>query len=305
MKMFRFMLLSVLLFSGLFAADTYYDQTIENTSWKEQAKIKLVDSGDGNETFSISTIDYNSPINIARGNISGSEPFGAYGKIVTTGAVTNRLLWADGDWYIPNQTSGEQISIQSTNSADGIGGAGIRSLHLICLDENLTPYEETVDLNGTNSVLTTATNIRFIQCAHIKTFGSTKAAVGTITLENIDVNKTYNQIDALENRCSSSARMVPKGKRAILAGVVGSSISGTAASSSIVAIASTVFADHDYTKDTILIPFGSIGVQDGAVSFTLPVPAVFYEGAIIGMTVSTDKAATITGNWYGWLEDDN
>jgi len=296
-------LLIILATLTLFGENIYYDQVIENNSWKDKAKIKLVDNNDS--TYSISIKEVDSTVDIARGNISGSTPFGAYGKIVTTGAVTNRLLWADGDWTIPNQTTGEQISIQSTNAADGIGGTGIRSIHLIALDENLTPYSETIDLNGTNSVLTTATNIRFIQCGHIGEFGSTKAAVGTITFENVDLNKTFNQIDALENRCSSSARMIPKGKRAIISGLVGSSISGTAAASSIVAIASTVFADHDYTNDAILIPFGSIGVQDGAVAFTLPVPAVFYEGSIVGMTVSTDKAATVTGNWYGWIEDDN
>ena len=31
----------------------------------------------------------------------------------------------------------------------------------------------------------------------------------------------------------------------------------------------------------------------------------FMNSVIIGMICTTDKAATVTGNWYGWLEDDN
>jgi len=286
-------ILSLLLVIGLFADGFNYGNIkIATEVINNEHNIKTISAGD---YFT----------DIARGNIEGSEPFGAYGKIVTSGAVTNLLLWANGVWTIPNQTVGEQISIQSTDGEDGIGGDGIRSIHLHYLDADLNPQEEEVDLNGTASVLTIATDIRFIQCGHIGEFGSTHASAGTITFENLDLNKTFNQIDELENRCSSSARMVPNGKRLIMSGLVGSSISGTAASSSIVSIASTVIAHHDYTEDAILIPFGSIGVQDGAVAFSLPVPAVFHEGVIVGMTVTTDKAATVTGNWYGWLEDND
>lgn len=53
MKFFRYMLLNILLFSGLFGADTYYDQTIENISWKDQAKIRLVDNNDS--TYSLAS----------------------------------------------------------------------------------------------------------------------------------------------------------------------------------------------------------------------------------------------------------
>lgn len=53
MKSIRYIILSLLLFSGLFGADIYYDQTITNDSWKPQAKIKLTDNGD--DTYSMGT----------------------------------------------------------------------------------------------------------------------------------------------------------------------------------------------------------------------------------------------------------
>lgn len=248
---------------------------------------------------------YDISLDIARGKVQGSQSFGAYGKKVTAGSSATSLLWANGTWDIPDQTTGEQISIVSTSPEDGVGGTGIRSIHLHYLDANLQDQNEEVTLNGTTPVLTNATNIRFIQCGHLDTFGSTKAAVGTITFKNVAATQTFNQIDAGEARCSSSARMVPAGKRCVVMGLVGSSISGTAAASSLINIAVTYFADHDYTLDTVLIPIGTIGVQDTSEAYTLPIPHIAPEGTIVAMTCSTDKAAIITGDWFGWIEDAN
>ena len=97
--------------------------------------------------------------------------------------------------------------------------------------------------------------------------------------------------------------MIPAGKRAVVYGLTGSSVSGTAAASSLISIAVTEFLGHDFTQDTILMPVGTIGAQDGSGTFILPVPYIAQEGTIVAMTCSTDKGATITGSWYGWLED--
>lgn len=241
-------------------------------------------------------------IDIARGRIQGSEPFGAYGKKVTTGAEDTSLLWANGTWAIPN-VAGEQIRVISTSAEDGVGGTGIRSIHLHYLDADLVPQSEEVILNGKTEVLTTATNIRFIQCGQIDTHGTAKKAVGTITFTNTGATATYNQIDSGEVRCSSSARMVPANKRAVIMGLVGSSISGTASASSLINIAVSYFAQHNYTTDTILIPIGTVGVQDNSTTYTLPIPHIAPAGSIVAMTCSTDGKSTITGDWFGWIED--
>jgi len=246
----------------------------------------------------------NLPLEIARGNIGGSQPFGAFGRITTSSEVTNHLVWANGIWEAPPAT-GIQLSVVSDDDEDGVGGTGIRSLHVHYLDTDLKPHTEIVTLDGTTPVLTQAEDIRFLQCAHLNTYGSSKAAVGIIVFTNIAETQTYNQIDALENRCSSSARMVPAGKRAIIYGMVGSSVSGTAAVSTTLSVASSFFYDIDYTADSILIQFGSVGLQDGSEAFNLPIPGVFPEGSIVAMICSTNKnsVATITGDWFGWLED--
>lgn len=241
-------------------------------------------------------------LDVARGNVVGSESFSSYGKKVTGGSISTSMLWADGDFSIP-LSAGQQLSIKSTSIEDGVGGLGIRSIHLHYLDNTLTPQVEEVVLNGTTEVLTVATNIRFLQCAHISAYGDSKVAVGNITFKNIAKTETYNQINAGELRCTSSARMIPAGKRAIIYGIFASSVSGTASTSSIVNLAVTYFAGHDYTADTIFMPIGSIGVQDGASTYTLPIPYVAPEGTIVCMTCSTDKAATIIGGFFGFLEN--
>lgn len=244
-------------------------------------------------------------IEIARGNVAGASSFSAFGSLTTDGVAGTQLLWPDGAWNVPPST-GIQMSIVSTSASDGVGGTGIRSVDVHYLDADLIERTETVILNGLTAVLTVATNIRFVQCLHIVTYGSGKAAAGDIKMFGISgTGQIYSMISTGSVRCSSSARMVPKGKRAFIAAAIASSVSGTAASSNRIRLGSTWFEGHDYTADSIIIPFGSQGFQDNGNGLTFPLPAgPFPEGSVIGMVVIKDnKIATVTGDWFGWLED--
>ena len=123
---------------------------------------------------------------VARGDVYNAEPFGGYGELVTVGAVTSQIIWPDGVYTLP-PAAGLQMSLVSTSASDGVAGTGVRSVEIHYLDDTLTPLIETVVLNGTTPVLTVATNMRFIQCMHMITFGSNKKAVGTITATNTAV----------------------------------------------------------------------------------------------------------------------
>lgn len=238
---------------------------------------------------------------VGRGEIEWAEPFSSYGRLVVTTAVTNRIIWPDGVYNIPAPT-GVQMTIVSTSASDGVGGTGIRTVDLHYLDANLNPMVETIALNGLTPVLTVATNIRFIQCVHILTAGSLKSAAGLITVSNAGI--TYAQIEVGARRCASSARMVPAGKKLFIAGVVGGAISGTASAGVEIKISSTYFQGHDLTSQLIFQPFGSIALQDTSLTFIFPMPAgAFPAGTIVAMETTTDKGATITGDWFGWLEN--
>lgn len=238
---------------------------------------------------------------IGRGEIEWATPFSSYGRIATGGPVTNRVIWPDGTYNIP-PPAGVQISIVSDSANDTAGGTGIRTMDIHYLDNTLTPQVETVTLNGLTPVLTVATNIRFIQCAHILTAGSLRSAAGKITFTNSAI--IYAQLDAGSRRCASSARMVPAGKRLFVSGAVAGSVSGTAAAQAQVKISSTYFEGHDLTSQLIFQPFGEIGLQDGSIAYAFPIPAgPFPAGAVVAMEVTTDKAAVVSGDWFGWLEN--
>ena len=240
---------------------------------------------------------------IVRGQVLGASPFNSYGRFVATGAEVNHIIWPDGVFNIP-ASSGVQMSIVSGSANDDGSpvGTGIRTMDIHYLDNTLTPQTETITLNGTTAVLTVATNIRFIQCMHIVTVGSLKAAAGIITASNGGI--TYAQIDAGSRRCASSARMVPAGKVLYIKGAIGSSISGTAAAGAQIKLSSTYFDGHDLTADLVFMPFGSVGVQDTTTAYAFPVPAgPFPAGTIVAMEVTVDKAAIITGDWFGYLEN--
>lgn len=238
-------------------------------------------------------------VDIARGRVPGSQPFSGFGKRVTAGAETN-VLWPNGAYAFP-PPAGVQMSLVSTSASDGVAGTGIRSVEMHYLDANLAERSEVVTLNGTTPVLTVATNIRFIQCLHINTFGSGKAAAGNITVSNGGV--TYAYIAMGDVRCSSSVRMVPAGKRLIVESFFGGSVSGSAAASTIVYMSTPNFAGHDYIADAVFIPLASGAFQDNSAGLAVKCPLVFTAGQAVGMTFVTDKAATIVGTWFGWLEN--
>jgi len=242
-------------------------------------------------------------VEIARGNVVGATPFYGYGQYVSTGATTNHVIWPDGVFNLP-APAGVQMSIVSTSTADdgAPAGTGIQTMDIHYLDANLNPMIETIIMNGITPVLTVATNIRFIECMHIVTVGTAKSAAGVITASNGGV--IYSQIDVGSRRCASTARMVPAGKKLFVSGASGGSISGTAAAGAIIKISSSYFDGHDLTPFGAYMPFGSISMQDMSVAYNFPIPAgPFPAGAVVLMEVTVDKAATITGNWFGWLEN--
>lgn len=237
--------------------------------------------------------------NVARGLVAGARPFGAYGKRTTVGAETN-VVWPDGVYSFP-PASGVQLSVVSTSANDTVAGTGIRTLEIHYLDANLDEQHEIVTMNGLTPVLTTATNVRFVQCMHLNTFGAGKAAAGNITASVGAA--VFSQISIGEVRCSSSVRMVPRGKRLLIYAVEGGSVSGTAAAQTIVQFATPTFEGHNYIPDAVFIPLASAAVQDASLALPLLGPIPFTEGQACGMIFSTDKTATVVSSWFGILED--
>lgn len=240
-------------------------------------------------------------LNVSRGKISGAQPYGSYGRITTVGASSG-LLWPNGAFTFP-PSAGTQVQIASSSANDAAAGTGLRTIDIHYLDADLVESVETVTLNGTTPVLTVATDIRFIQCMHAVTFGSGKSAAGNISATNVGATANYSYISAGAVRCSSTLRMVPAGKRLLVTSFYGGSISGTAAAAAIVQMATPNFDGHDFTSDGLLVPLNAGGFQDNSSGLTIECPLAFTEGQSVGMTYSIDKAGTVVGSWFGWLEN--
>jgi len=249
-------------------------------------------------------------LKVGRGEVPGAKPFSAFGKAVAGGTVaTPTLLWPNGAWAVPPALGITAEVVSSSASDTATTGTGIWTLEVHYLDGNLNEEFGTATLNGLTAVpvinSTTGlpvTDLRFVQCMHLVTYGTGKAAAGNITLRETGQTQAYSYISAGSKRCSSSARMVPAGKEAYIAGAYAGSVSATADAQAIIQLGATVFDTHDYTADAIIMPFASVPIQSNSVPYTFPVSIPYPAGSVIAMDYTIDKAGTVSGGWFGWVE---
>lgn len=249
-----------------------------------------------NNPFPVDSTGYN----VARGKVPGALPIASYGFREAGAGETNRVVWPNGIFTLP-PAAGVQMSIVSTDANDSAAGSNVQKLEMHYLDANLIEKEEVIITNGLTPVLTVATDIRFINCLHVHEIGTVAEAAGDIIASN--GGTTYAQVSQGDVRCTSSMRMIQAGKVCYIAGVVGGGVSGTSAAKVILKIAASELDAFQYTDPLILFPYGGVAVQDTSETFNFPIPLRFTEGAVVGMILSTDKAATITASWFGWLEN--
>lgn len=241
---------------------------------------------------------------VARGEVAGATIFGAYGKLTTGGAVVNNIIWPNGAFTFPDQVTGETISFVSSSAQDAVGGTGVSRVEVHYLDVDLQPQSAFITLTGITPVTGQLSGVRFIQCMHVEDVGTDVSAAGLVeAYRATDAAVVFSLIEAGAERCSSSMRMVPAGKRLMVEAAVASSVSGTAAAGTIVEIVATELDNHQYLNPFIWMPHGSIGVQDGSEALAFPSPIPFKAGTIVGMRTTSDKVATITGDWFGILEE--
>jgi hypothetical protein len=239
---------------------------------------------------------------IARGLIQGKKLWTAFGERSATTGEVDFVIWPNGPFSIPAAT-GVQMTLSSTSADDAAAGTGIQSVHLHYLDGNLDEQDEIVTLNGLTGVTTVATDIRFIQCMHIATVGTGLKAAGTISAVNSAT--TYSQIATGKVRCSSSARMVPRGKRLLVYGAFAGAKSATAAGGFVIRLASTEIEGHKFTSPQfVLFPHLAIPVQDGSIGGRFDVPFPVSAGQVVAITESApDKDGLVAASWFGVLEN--
>lgn len=263
------------------------------------------DTGAALKSYSGYTDDDTYAAQVARGNVVGANQLSSYGESVSGGALTNQPLAPIGVGAKVNvpPADGVQMSLVSTSANDDKdAGTGVRSVHVHYLDADLVEQYEEVFLEGLTPVTTSATDIRFVQCTHIHTYGSGAVAAG-----NISVYTTgpviYSYIETGRKRCGSSFRRVPAGKRLIVKSLHAGCISSTSDTQGVIRFVTTKIDDIDYTEDGFFVPVMSLCFQNNSVALPLDMPIGVESGVIVGMEYDVDKGATVAGGYVGYFED--
>lgn len=272
---------------------------------------------DGSQSSKIITVDQNGELvvaksrdgridgdqyfdDIARGLIPGSVVIGAYGYFESGGAVSNNVVQPAlvGQEINVAPIGGVQMEIISTSAQDSATGTGIRSVHVHYIDGDGNDADVDVTLDGQNPVVIPGL-IRFVQCLHMNEFGAGKSAAGDITVKA--GGDIYSGIPLGRIRCASSARMVPNGKRLLVKNISAGSVSGTSARCEI-QLGCSVFEEHYYTDDRILVPIDEWLLKDNSVTPLLDMPYSFPAGSVVGLMVTSDKSATVSASFRGCFE---
>lgn len=228
---------------------------------------------------------------IARGNVPGSYPYNTFGEFISDGEVENGIVWETGmplTLTVPNNI---QLTLVSTSASD-TGQIGIRYL-----DGDLIERTETVTLNGTTPVTTTATDIRAINNAYSKD----GPVVGAVSFTNGVV--TYAFIPAGDIQFNTSLQRVPAGKRLMITSIYAGAASATADTRCVVKIETSFINGDSFADQGYLHPLGAVGLQNGSATFPdfgpFPIPA----GEWVGFTFKASKAVDVTAGLFGYMEN--
>lgn len=169
-------------------------------------------------------------LEVAKGNVVGTRGLKQHGERENLANVVNGSdIWRGTATTVPiPSSSGEQMTIVSSDPGDDLTGIGVQKVHIEYLDTSGLPQVEVVELDGTNPVNTVATNITFVNAIHTTQVGSNGVAAGNITIYKFgDVATVYNMITIGGNMSLTTNYKVPSNKTLYLSNWE-ASVSGSA-----------------------------------------------------------------------------
>jgi hypothetical protein len=239
---------------------------------------------------------------VTEGNLSGHTPFFKTGYNPDVDAAEEELWSVGGSYVFP--ASGQQMELTSSSTLDSTTGTGAKTVKIWYLDSALAEKEETVTMDGTNIVPTTATNIYRINAFRVMTAGTTGAAAGNIDIRNLADTPIYSRISAGKTRARNSIYTVPVSKTLYITQLTFSIINSSGGRSGIMTLRAT-YDDKIQAVSTLFYPYFEIGAQDSSVVMNLDFPIKFPAGTDIKLSVigdATNADAVCTGSYRGWLE---
>ncbi len=151
-------------------------------------------------------------IHIARGAVAQTSHINKFGYNTSVGTNFETITDLGGDQYYP--TSAGIVSVVSSDANDDDGDTGARTMEIQGLDGNYEEISETITLNGTSAVTTTASFHRVFRM-RVLTAGTTGTNEGNLTA-SIGGNDVARISAANGGQTLMAVYTVPKGKTAYL-----------------------------------------------------------------------------------------
>jgi len=274
--------------STFLETDTRNEYIFDGTNWNNRSVIKI---------GRVTAQEYTHAI--AEGDISGHESFSKFGYYSAVG-TTQLDLWSGGSEYV-FPVSANATHLQSTSAEDSAAGSGVRTVTIFYLDANYVTASETVTLNGTAIVTTTATNVLRINGIWAATTGGNLKASGTISLKNAADSVTYTSIEAGYTRDRNSVYTVPLGKILYVTSfVIGTHSAGKG-------MRYTLKSTYDKkiaAVKTFFYPVAETATSNGTFERRFDMPIKVIATGSIKMSAIADQAgAFCTAAYRGWMED--
>ena len=238
---------------------------------------------------------------IAEGNVSDHDVLRVLGYNGDVGNAEEDV-WDAGAGYAFPAAGGIQMEVVSGSEDDDgdPAGTGVNTVSIHYLDANYAEQTETVTLNGTTAVATTATDILRVNHFHSATVGSGGKAAGNISLRATADTPVYAQITAGNNNALSGVWTVPAGKTAYIVcwtiGAAGGNKDAKFILKATCSITGTLTSGIFQAID--------IGVlEDAGVHIPFEVPVkVPATGDIKISVVSAAQSAKCSASFEGWYE---
>lgn len=150
-----------------------------------------------------------------------SAELGDTGVLLRSGLRENlsALAYSELDEGISSTpVTAQQMQVVSTSPYDKTSDTGIQSVKIYYIDSTDKIATEHVDLNGTTSVNTVATDIKQVNAFLAETVGSSGFAAGNISLQNTAGTNTYAGIAVSQNSWRAARFYVPSGSNAFIYG---------------------------------------------------------------------------------------
>lgn len=196
--------------------------------------------------------------------------------------------------YAEPLTDGQR-SISSSSALDTSAGTGARTVLLTYYDNSMNgPLTETLTLNGTSTVDTVATNIRFVESMRVTTAGSQGNNQGTITLFNATAGGggPIGTIALNDNQTNWCHHYIGAIKTLFLAQVLCGNQGSSAGAVTVLKTTPTV----SNATDLVIIPQLRT-IPGETVSFDFKSPVSVAGPARILLQIKQDSTSS-TNNWF-------